>query len=237
MDIEGYTDGYQTVFRKKRTGNNPEQLIMSHPGLIALNGLNENGIGVVVNTIMQLRASNEGLPVAFVVRKLLSMTNKEDILEFITTVPHASGQSYIIGIGDEVYNFEASAGKVTPHDPGNENGTVYHTNHPIVNENLKPWHAEYDPAVDPETLPVNSNSYIRLSSVSSRINSNKDITIEDVKSTLRSKDDPENPVCRSWDPDKGFTFASTIMQLGEKPTLIITAGPPDESAYKTIPIN
>lgn len=236
MDIEGYTDGYQTVMRLKKNEMHPEQLILTHPGLIALNGLNENGTGVVVNTIMQLKASNQGLPVAFVVRKILSLSDKEEIVAFITTVPHASGQSYIIGVADEVINYEASAGKVVPHDPRNPNGTVYHTNHPIINDNLKPWFAEFNPVADPQALPVNSNSYIRLEAVKSRVVDKENITVDEIMEVLRSKDDPANPVCRNWTPTSGFTFASTIMKLGENPELFITAGPPDESEYKNIAV-
>ena len=66
MDLENYTDGFQVLMRLKRSENRPEQLILTHPGLIALNGLNEQGIGVCVNTLMQLSASSIGLPVAFI---------------------------------------------------------------------------------------------------------------------------------------------------------------------------
>ena len=71
MDIEKYTDGYQILVRLERTITRPEQLILTHPGLIALNGLNETGIGACMNTLMQLEASSKGLPVAFIVRRIL----------------------------------------------------------------------------------------------------------------------------------------------------------------------
>jgi predicted choloylglycine hydrolase len=137
MDIENYTDGFQTLLRIRRTEATPEQLIFTHPGLIALNGMNETGVGVVVNTLMALNACNDGLPVAFVVRRLIRSTEKDDILDFIQTVKHASGQNYIIGIRGEVYDFEASSNKVVQFDPKNKNGSVYHTNHPIANKDLK----------------------------------------------------------------------------------------------------
>ncbi|MFT6064542.1 MAG: hypothetical protein ACJAYY_000396 [Paraglaciecola sp.] len=40
MDLENYTDGFQVLMRLDSTENSPEQLILKHPGLIALNGLN-----------------------------------------------------------------------------------------------------------------------------------------------------------------------------------------------------
>ena len=106
MDLEKYTDGFQVLMRLNRTESRPEQLILTHPGLIALNGLNEAGIGVCVNTLMQLKSSSTGLPVAFVIRHIINSTDKEKLLNFIQTVNHASGQNYVIGIKGEIFDFE-----------------------------------------------------------------------------------------------------------------------------------
>ncbi len=231
MDLEGYTDGAQILLRLARTANTPEQLILTHPGLIATNGLNEAGIGACMNTLMDLKAASSGLPVAFIVRRILNSTEKDDVLKFIQTVPHASGQNYLIGIKGEVYDFEASAGKVVRFDPKNANGTVYHTNHPIVNENVKPWHKDANPKA--AKLPTTSNSYVRLSAVQKRIATTQGIQDTDIKAALRSKDDAQNPVCRTFG-NWGGTFGSVIMTLSGKPTLQVTAGPPDESEYKLV---
>jgi predicted choloylglycine hydrolase len=233
MDIETYTDGYQTLVHLEGAPGRPAQMILTHPGLIALNGMNETGIGVVVNTIMQLQSSPDGLPVAFVVRKILNLTEEGELLDFIQEVKHASGQNYILGIREKVYDFEASANQVVRFDPDNPNGTVYHTNHPVVNTDLKPWHAPYDPDLDMDELPINSNSYLRFSALEKRIKGGENITDASIKEALRSKDDPDNPVCQNIVQGKGgFTFASTVMTLSDTPKLQVTAGPPDESEYK-----
>lgn len=231
MDIESYTEGYQMVMRLERMPNSPEQLILTHPGAIAFNGMNEMGIGACMNTLMQLKASNKGLPVAFVVRRILNSTDKNDVLNFIETVQHASGQNYIIGIRGEVFDFEASANKVVRFDPKNANGTVYHTNHPIVNDDVKSWFEKYSPKAD--VKPLQSNSYIRLASVQKRIGEATHIEDSLIKETLRSKDDAKNPVCVSLSLGRGgFTFGSVIMTLTGTPFLQVTAGSPDASEYK-----
>ena len=233
MDIEKYTDGHQIVMRLAKTNARPEQLILTHPGLIALNGMNEAGIGVCVNTLMQLKASSSGLPVAFIVRRIVNSTSKSDLLSFINTIPHASGQNYIVGIKGEVYDFEASANKVVRFDPKNANATVYHTNHPIVNDDLKPWFAAYNPKL--EEKPVSSNSFIRLASVEKRISQAPSINDSLIKETLRSKDDLNNPVCRAIGGEgNAFTFASVIMTLTGNPYMQITKGSPDASEYLKI---
>jgi isopenicillin-N N-acyltransferase like protein len=233
MDIEAYTDGYQVLLRIARNGDRPEQLILTHPGCIALNGMNETGIGACMNTLMQLKANTTGLPVAFIVRRILASTDKDDLLDFIQKVPHASGQNYIIGIREEVYDFEASANKVVRFDPKNENGTVYHTNHPLVNDDVKEWFKKYDPNLKPEEKPVNSNSFVRLAAVQRRVTPSGSIGDAAIKEALRSKDDAKYPVCvtpNQW----GMTFGSVIMTLTGKPFLQITSGPPDESEYKRV---
>lgn len=235
MDIETYTDGYQTLIRLEATGDSPEQLILTHPGLIALNGMNAKGVGVCVNTIMQLNASANGVPVAFMIRKIIDSTQEDDILNFVQQSPHASGQNYIIGIRGAVYDFEASANKVVRFKPDNENGTVYHTNHPIVNDDIKPRHERFAPNQPENRLPLGSNSYVRLSALQKRMNSTPQVTDELIKETLRSKDDPNNPVCVNRREGRfGFTFASVIMTLTGKPFLQVTAGPGDESEYKRV---
>lgn len=232
MDLENYTDGFQVLMRLSRSEDSPEQLILTHPGLIALNGLNEEGIGVCLNTLMQLKASSNGLPVAFAVRRIINSTDKEELLSFIQTVDHASGQNYMIGIRGEVYDFEASANKVVRFDPMNPNGTVYHTNHPIVNDDVKPWFFNYSPHAEEELKPLSSNSHLRLNAVEKRMVSGEAVDEGLIKEALRSKDDEDNPVCRAnLENGSGFTFASVIMTLNEIPNLQVLAGPPDESEY------
>ena len=144
-------------------------------------------------------------------------------------MPHASGQSYIVGIRGEVFNYEASAGKVVQVDPQNPNGTVYHTNHPVKNDNLKSWYAEYHP--DKSSELQTDNSYIRLASLESRMSHDQIVNADLIKETLRSRDDPSNPVCRT-NNGRGFTFGSTIMTLTGELHMMVTAGPPDESEYQ-----
>lgn len=231
MDIENYTDGFQ-VLMHIQGGNQPDQLILTLPGLIALNGLNDVSIGVCVNSLMQLNSSTKGLPVAFVIRGLLALTSKDDVLSFVKNTKHASGQNYIIGIKDELFDFEAAAGKVVQFDPANDNGSLYHANHPLVNNDLKAWYAIFDPELKYINDTSFSNSHARQNTLKSNIAEKNEVSKDDIKGTLRSKGDILNPVCRTRSAGYGgFTFASVIMTLGDEPCIEVTAGPPDESKY------
>ncbi|MEO7394343.1 MAG: C45 family peptidase [Chitinophagaceae bacterium] len=233
MDIESYTDGYQLLIRLTKTSSRPEQFILTHAGCIALNGMNETGIGACMNTLMQLKASSTGLPVAFIVRRILNSTDKDELLKFIQSVPHASGQNYIIGIRGEVYDFEASANKVVRFNPENKNGTIYHTNHPLANDDVKKWYQQADPKLNTSTNTRTSNSIIRLAAVERRVKDAVTVNDDIIKDALRSKDDKDNPVCRA-PKNGGFTFVSVIMTLTGTPYLQVTAGPPDESEFKKV---
>ena len=232
MDLDAWMDGYQIILHIQRHGNTPEQYVLSCAGLVALNGMNENGTGVCVNTLMQLQASSDGLPVAFVVRGLLEKKNNKEVLQFIQMTKHASGQNYTIGVVDSVYDFEASANKIIRLYP-DASGIVYHTNHPVVNNDVKPWYQDYYQRFLAGTTQ-NMNSEIRFATLKRRASETTDKDDMFIKTTLRSKDDNKNPVCRTHLPGKhGFTFGSVILTLSGKRIMQVTAGPPDESEYQT----
>ena len=233
MDLENYIDGFQVLMRLNRNDDRPEQLILTHPGLIALNGLNETGIGVCVNTIMQLKASSTGLPVAFVVREIINSRTKEEVLNIVQNVNHASGQNYILGIKGEVFDYEASANKVVRFDPDNENGTVYHTNHPLVNDDVKSWYEAFNPNLPEGSKPTKFNSLYRLDAVKKRIANTEELNETILVETLKSKDNKQNPVCRAnLKNGYGFTFASIVMTMSENPYINLAVGPPDESEFR-----
>ncbi|MBL0268737.1 MAG: hypothetical protein IPP99_08760 [Chitinophagaceae bacterium] len=234
MDLENYMHGYQVLLHHEATDQEPEQYILSCAGLIAINGINENGIGLCVNTLMDLQASSAGLPVAFVVRGILGKQNGKDALDFLQSVKHASGQNYILGIKDSVYDFEASSNQVVRFLPkAGESNIVYHTNHALANHDVKDWYKKYHQQVLADSTK-NGDSEVRFASLNQRLNKQaSDISTDIIKTTLRSKDNLKNPVCRVYEENgAGFTFSSVIYTLGGKRSVQITYGSPDQSEYK-----
>ncbi len=230
MDIETYTHGYQVLFHLAGTDREPEQYVLSSAGLIALTGMNRNGIGVCVNTLMELKASSDELPVACVIRGLLSKSSAEDALEFLQNVKHASGQNYVLGLEDKVYDFEASANQVIRYSPTEDGRIVYHTNHAMVNHDVKPWQEEFHrKMLAGETKGYNSET--RLLSLTSRLNLQATgISEEVIKSMLKSKDNEKYPVCRAYRQGSSiFTFSSVLFALGGKRSVQVTYGSPDQS--------
>lgn len=152
MDLEGFRDGYQAVLRIKDESG-VESLVLTQPGLIALNGMNNRGVAVTVNTLSQLAHATNGLPVAFVIRGVLERTNYKDAVAFIRDVRHASGQNYIVASPVGVADFEASSGKVVPAPM--QSAFVYHANHPVANTD---YSVEYRLAVAPDNPSDNTHT-------------------------------------------------------------------------------
>jgi len=232
MDLESYRDGSQVVLHIAEGPSTPEQFVFTAAGLIATNGMNNRSIAVAANTLLDLSASPDGLPVACVVRGVLARAKGEEVLSFIKTIKHASGQNYIVGVGNRVYDFEASANKVVEFRAVPDGSIVYHTNHPLANDDLKPWHEKQIKAMTLEEKNK-GDSEVRLNSLETRLRKPASAINEQViKETLQSKDSMDHPVCRSVAAGGGwFSFGSTIMTLSDKPFFQVTMGPPDSNKF------
>ncbi len=231
MDLENFRDGSQVVLHIAEDPAHPEQFIFTSAGFIATNGMNNRSIGITCNTLMELSASPDGLPVACVVRGVLARSSGTEVLDFIKTIKHASGQNYIIGIGDRVYDFEASANKVVEFRPVKDGSVVYHTNHPLANDDWKPWHEKKKQELKPEEVNQ-GNSQVRLSSLTARLHKPASAIGEQViKETLQSRDSKEHPICRTLAESGFYSFGATIMTLSDKPYFQVTMGPPDTNKF------
>jgi hypothetical protein len=80
----------------------------------------------------------------------------------------------------------------------------------------------------------NDNSEVRYAALQARLNKKPaDISTDVIKTTLRSKDNVINPVCRVFKENgRAFTFNSVLFTLGGKRSVQITYGSPDQSEYK-----
>lgn len=237
MDLEGFRDGFQAVLHVKEPSG-LESFVFTEAGLIALNGVNSRGVGVVVNTLSQLAFGREGLPVAFVVRGILSQETAESAVRFVNQVPHASGQNYIVGGPQAVYDFEASAGKVARVEPPPGSRFFYHTNHPLVNENYNEKYRRVFAEQD-KSVREKDNSHTRYQSLEKRFDPGVGADpVAQIQEVLRSRDSELHPVCRkNTGKSSIFTFGSTLMLLSGEPELLVAPGPPDAHPYRSFRFN
>ena len=234
MDLEGFRDGFQVVLNVKHTDSGLESFVFTCPGLVALNGMNSRSVGVCVNTLLQLRPRRSGLPVAFVVRGLLERKTVEEAIGFLRDIEHASGQNYILGGPAGIYDFECSAGKVARFVPEGRKGVVYHTNHPLANDDYtERYRRSLEGGGKNDRGDV--NSIARFQALQARLTGDsKEPGLSAIRLALASRDSAEFPICRPYtSQDAGFTFGSTIMVLSGSPEFLVAAGPPDMATYRS----
>jgi hypothetical protein len=232
MDLEAFRDSFQIVLHIAANQSLPEQFVFTSAGLIAANGINNRSTALACNTLLQLSASRDGLPVAFIVRAVLAQTKVGDAVRFIKEIKHASGQNYILGVGDHVYDFEASAGRVVEYRPTTDGSVVYHTNHRLVNDDHKPWHLKQMQFLSREERNKGS-SETRLASLKWHLGQPASAIDERlIEGTLRSKYSELHAVCRTLkEGHPYFTFGATIMTLSDAPSFEATMGPPDVNPF------
>jgi uncharacterized protein (TIGR03067 family) len=232
MDVEGFRDGFQVVLHIKPEGAAPEAFVLTTAGMIGLNGMNQRAIGICCNTLGQLQPCRDGLPVVCIVRGVLSQQSEREAVDFLHRIKHASGQNYVLGGPDKAYSFECSAAKVVPFQPDGRSNGVWHTNHPLANDDYtaayRQWLAKKD------TKPY--STFVRFQCLEDRLSKAKDDwSIDVIKATLAARDSAEFPVSIPKGLRPAFTFASTIMVLSDKaPEFHVAPGPPHSVAYEKL---
>jgi isopenicillin-N N-acyltransferase like protein len=245
-DIESYVHGYQTVLHVKEKASDVESLVFTYAGLIAAFGLNNKGVGVCLNSMPILRYAQSGLPVAYVIRGTLQQRDSIGAIDFVRSVPHASPQNYLIGDPERVVDLECSAGQVEQHTAAKTPSVVFHTNHPLANDDFNDKYRAvlrdreantrtddfYHQAVD----FVEANSGTRLASLRTHLAglTADDITVDKIRAILSSHDRDDHPVCMSLgDATKLASIVSTVMELSDNPRFHVAFGPPDITPYRT----
>ncbi len=218
MDLGDYTDGFQALLAID-DGAAPAVLVFTAAGMLGLMGVNAAGVGVCVNSLPQLPSAPEGLPVAFVIRRLLQARSADEAFELVQTLPHATNQHYVIAGPAQARSFEASAAGVTEYRPPDP-ARLLHTNHPLT-----------DAAATPEPPAKRENSVARLDALQKRLGAGA-VGLADIEATLSSCDDQRHPIRRTGGA-VGFTCGSMISSLApDRVEAWVCAGPPQPDGYR-----
>jgi hypothetical protein len=217
MDLGGYTEGFQALLDID-DGEAPAALVFTTAGMLGLLGVNAAGVGVCVNSLPQLPSAPVGLPVAFVIRRLLQARTAEEAWRLVQTLPHATNQHYVIAGPGGARSFEAGAQGVTEYLPPDPT-RVLHTNHPLS-----------DAPATPEPPAARENSVARLASLQARLGIGQP-GLAEIQAALSACDDPRHPVCRTGG-QVGFTTGSMISALTPDSVEVwVSNGPPATAGY------
>ena len=235
IDVETFRHGFQTVLHVKYPDSDLEAFFVTSAGLVAFNGMNNRGVGLCCN-FLPLNSRQEGLPVACMVRGALARPSAQEARDFLGRVPHASGQNYLVGGPDALFDLECSANQVVAYQPQGGEDALWHANMPLVNDDLTAWFRE---AVEGQVENAFiRNNRARFRSVERRLGqASGRPQLELLKETLASRDSEQDPICSVGDEREFFagigtySFASTVMKLSGEPELHVSFSPSDASSY------
>lgn len=209
------------------------------PGVLGVYSLNNRGVGVCLNAMSgQMGKSAAGLGTIFVSRGIAARESLDAALAFVEAVPHASGENYTIGQAGRVVSVECSAGQVRQFVPAQDAACVYHTNHPLANDDYDDAYVQGLAAESAEARALLDwafdNTRTRCAALQARLNAlPRPVRIEDVRAILSSHDSAEHPICRHERPDReSMTNACIIMELDPAPRMHIAPGPPCMTAFR-----
>ena len=135
--------------------------------------------------------------------------------------------------------YECSANQVAQYIPWPGATRVYHTNHPLANDDLRLTGeavAQLSPERQDRYQKAMANTHTRFASLQLRLaDTARPVTVEKAKEVLSSHDSAEHPVCRHKIPGQpAMTNACMAMELSESPALHVTSGLPCEREFKTL---
>ena len=100
-------------------------------GTFAQNGVNNYGVGVGCNIIVDMERNSRGLPVAFNNRKILETKSIEEAKNYLSNVPSAQSMNYMVGDRNKVASLEVS-GDGNVYSVNDYSGDyAVHTNHTL----------------------------------------------------------------------------------------------------------
>ena len=213
MDIPNIHDGTQAVLRLEPE-DSPAVLAFTHAGMIGLTGCNENGLAVVVNNLDMLAASRTGLPVAFAIRGILAQQTLADAVDFISKVPHATGQHYGIAAPEGLASVEGWATGVAI-DAG-LGARLPHTNHPLYTD---------ETVGDAESRYERSRTRQRLDYLEREAGAHRDVLgLQELLS------DCTVPVSLGADRPS-MTFGTVVYECSVPARMWVAPGPPHVNAF------
>jgi hypothetical protein len=229
MDPPLFLHGFPTLLHIKNNPNSSESYIYTFPGFIGLCGMSKN-IAVTCNGMSMLNHRKDGLPVAFILRKLLTFKNENEAFSWIQNIPHATPQCYVIGGITSVKCFECSANSINEFFPFENKNIVLHTNFSAVNNDFNKPYIQLltkfgKTTSDPYFCPRYFAAFDSIKSYDYKLNT------ENIKTILSSTNSKVQPISNR------YTYGCLIMEMKKNPVLNIAPGKPHKTKFITLQFN
>ena len=129
-DLPSYHEDAVTILKIKYPNSDLVILQQTFAGQIGQNGVNNYGVAVGINTIIDMPISNKGIPVSFNVRKILESKNSSDALEYLKEVNFGTSMNYLIADREIAIAVETWEDNIEVID-NKKQQFIAHTNHTL----------------------------------------------------------------------------------------------------------
>jgi isopenicillin-N N-acyltransferase-like protein len=215
MDTPAWFAAFRVAVRSAEPESGLTSLAFTIAGTPALCGVNSSGLAVWCNALYALARSPDGVPVSCVVRRLLSCRTLAEARSFVETVPHASGQHFLLASPLGLVSLECSGRSVVETRAGGS--AVWHANHALANP-------------DAAECTVDSNSLARdafMAEALSAAGSAGDV--------CRILEDRTVPVCKTGDDrGDGYTLWAVVAEHRIPPSVLVSPGPPEPGSWEHV---
>jgi hypothetical protein len=239
MDTAWVMDGAQVLLHIQEPGSPVEALVFTAAGKISLAGINNFGVGICCNTVLQLDYCTDGLAEDFVVRGVLQRRSLAEALAFLRGVKHASGQNYIVGGRDGIVDVECSAHHVVEYWPQPGVNRLYHTNHPLANADQSIFQRRLARHGEAERrkLASSTTTYDRYETLARLMGDrSQPVTVERIQEILSTHAGGAS-LCVDRGAGKLVTLGCLIMELSAEPKFHVAPGPPCSTPFQTYTFN
>jgi hypothetical protein len=237
MDGLPYYQGTQAILHVKNENSDVEAYILTVAGKLSLCGMNNYGVAVCCNTVSQLNFDPKGLAEDFIVRTILEKKSAEEAIAYLKSIPHASGQNYLLGDPDKIVMVECGQNKVVVIEEHLGNGRFIHTNHPLVNDDTEKWDKTmalaraYAPQVY-ERLLQSQTTYARYDGLCEMAKAHPRFSKETMIAMLS---DHSVPICMHGEEYSICATSCVVFTLDrEHPVFQATAGPACMHPFETL---
>ncbi|HRX30626.1 MAG TPA: C45 family autoproteolytic acyltransferase/hydrolase [Tenuifilaceae bacterium] len=224
MDPPLFLHGFPTLLHITEKENGIQSYVYTIPGFIGLNGMNSKGIGITCNGISMLNHANSGLPISFIVRKVLQQKNEGDAFAFIEKIPIGVPQCFTIGGKNEARCYECSTNQKTQFFPFEKKNITLHTNFSIANRD---FNQQFIDLLKQYGKSVNDSYYCPryFLAYDKIIEANYNLNYQTIKNILSLAKPEIEPISNE------NTYGCLVMELSHSPILYISPGKPSEKEF------
>ncbi|NIB38777.1 hypothetical protein HBA55_04225 [Pseudomaricurvus alkylphenolicus] len=214
MDWANYYNGAQAVIRIRYPQSDLELLMYGFAGTVSGIGVNNQGLGVAVNTVLNTKSrswSEGGLTCMATQRLILEHDELDSAAQFLQSVPHSYGMNYMIANASGALSVEVSRNDVAVIEPTIARPYLAHSNHALKSHDLASVN-NYFQGREAVTSPSVAHTVERLECTVDAIEANADAFDSSSAAALLGT----APVKANADPDLGIqTLQSMIIEFGE----------------------